>query len=170
MQAKANFTVAHTLPGRLRVAVPSLVAKKELTQAMKLNLAGVPGVTRVSANHYCGSITIYYDPKIVGENAFFEILRNVTREKLIDLKDRHAKKEVNKESEDRQLPETEKDTQPPDLASAADRGILNPWNLAGSVLVGLGFIGPVVPLIPTVPPLLLAAYCYAKGSPNFIIG
>lgn len=167
MLAKANFSVEHTLPGRLRVAVPSLVAKKEPARAMKLNLAGVPGVTRVSANHYCGSITIYYDSKIVGENALHNILENVTRDKQIDLIDRHAKKEENKDLKDRQLPEKEKDTQTQDLASAADKGIWNPWNLAGSVLVGLGFIGPVVPLIPTVPPLLLAAYCYAKGSPRF---
>lgn len=167
MQAKANFTVEHTLPGRLRVAFPSLVAKKELTHGVKINLAGARGVTRVSANHYCGSITIYYDPKIVGENSFFEILRNVTRAKLIEFKDRCAKKEEKKESEDRQLQEKEKDRQTPDFANTADKGIWNLWNLAGCVLVGLGFIGPIVPLIPTVPPLLLAAYCYSKGSPRF---
>jgi uncharacterized membrane protein YbaN (DUF454 family) len=149
------------------VAVPALAAKKELTHGVKINLAGVRGVTRVSANHYCGSITIYYDPKIVGENSFFEILRDATKEKLIEFKDRCGKKEEKKDIEDRQLPEKEKDTQTQDLERVADKGIWNPWNLAGSVLVGLGIIGPVVPLVPTVPPLLLAAYCYAKGSPRF---
>jgi uncharacterized membrane protein YbaN (DUF454 family) len=168
MQAMADFTVEHKLPGRLRVAVPALVAQKELTRGMKVHLAGVPGVSRVNANHYCGSITIYYDPKITAENGFLKILKNVTRENLSEFKDRSTKIiEEKKDSEDRQLPEKEKDAQAKDLASAADKGIWNPWNLAGSVLVGLGFIGPVVPLIPTVPPLLLAAYCYARGSPRF---
>ncbi|MFW6056662.1 MAG: YbaN family protein [Chloroflexota bacterium] len=36
--------------------------------------------------------------------------------------------------------------------------------VAGSVLVGIGVIGIVVPLLPTTPFLLLAAICYAKSS------
>jgi uncharacterized protein len=34
----------------------------------------------------------------------------------------------------------------------------------GSFSLGLGIIGIFLPLIPTTPLLLLAAYCYAKGS------
>ncbi|MBI3195579.1 MAG: YbaN family protein [Ignavibacteriae bacterium] len=40
---------------------------------------------------------------------------------------------------------------------------------AGSLSVLLGVIGIVVPLLPTVPFLLLAAYLYAKGSERFYL-
>ncbi len=40
---------------------------------------------------------------------------------------------------------------------------------AGSLSVILGVIGIVVPLLPTVPFLLLAAYLYAKGSERFYL-
>jgi uncharacterized membrane protein YbaN (DUF454 family) len=35
---------------------------------------------------------------------------------------------------------------------------------AGSISLGVGIVGIVVPLLPTTPFLLLAAYCYSRGS------
>ncbi len=39
--------------------------------------------------------------------------------------------------------------------------------LAGTASVGLGVVGIVVPLLPTTPLLLLAAFCYARSSRRF---
>ena len=41
------------------------------------------------------------------------------------------------------------------------------WTLAGWFCFALGFIGAFLPLLPTVPCMLLAAYCFGRGSERF---
>ncbi len=39
------------------------------------------------------------------------------------------------------------------------------WTGAGLMFVGIGTVGAFLPLLPTVPFLLLALFCFARGNP-----
>lgn len=41
------------------------------------------------------------------------------------------------------------------------------WTAAGLLSVAVGAVGAVVPLLPTAPLMLLAAFCFARGSDRF---
>ena len=41
------------------------------------------------------------------------------------------------------------------------------WRVAGLLSVALGAVGAFVPLLPTVPFLILAAFCFARGAPEW---
>ena len=40
------------------------------------------------------------------------------------------------------------------------------WNACGLIFVGIGIVGAFLPLLPTVVFMLVAAFCFARGSPR----
>ncbi|MBL7177565.1 MAG: hypothetical protein ISS66_17225 [Desulfobacteraceae bacterium] len=83
METKLDYIVKHSLPGRLRVALPDLISNRAMAGRLKERLSNVSGVIRVTTNHFCGSVTIYYDTETMEKRTFLDMLaRHVELKKL----------------------------------------------------------------------------------------
>ncbi len=56
-----GITVAHALPGRVRLKIPKVKDNPELARQAQEKLGLVPGIQRVEANPATGSLVILYD-------------------------------------------------------------------------------------------------------------
>jgi len=56
-----GITVAHALPGRVRLKIPEVKENPELARQAQEKLGRVPGIQRVEANPATGSLLILYD-------------------------------------------------------------------------------------------------------------
>ena len=151
LKTKLYYRVKHSLPGRLRVAFPSLISHKRLIQSMQVYLSNGRGVTRVVINKYSSSITIYYDPKTTEEKDIFYMLDNFTWEKLAQLMG-----QVSKSNE-----EISAKKQPP--KDVREGGV---WKLAGKFFGGVGILGIFIPVLPALPLFFIAAFCQEKADGN----
>lgn len=156
MEKKPPYHIKHSLPGRLRVAFPALAGRREPFRLITTRLSHEKGITHVRASHFCGSITLCYDPQIVKKAFLLDTLQQITREKVFP--------------SDIPLPTVKETTaiqHPPSLNDGKKKNIRRLWNLAGGISLGVGVLGVFLPLLPAVPLFLLAGFCYWRGSPRF---
>jgi len=146
-----TFEMRHAIPGRIRVVFPLLNNRSEAIASVVSRFSGEPGVTKVSSNRYCASITVEYDQTRLKENSLLNVLKRMTVEDLMSLKLRQAGKNSKQMSLEGVL-EGRHERSP----------IL--WTVGGTFFVGMSVVGIVVPGFPTAPFVLLAASCYLRGS------
>ncbi|MEO5360960.1 MAG: DUF454 family protein [Nitrospirota bacterium] len=135
--------VKHSIPGRLRVVSEAFRLNKTLFDAVNTKLLTLSGITGTSLNGSCGSLTIFYDEKLIGEPC---ILRNLSTISMSDNSSHY--------------------NESPPVESLIEQ-VSKPnrlYEAVGGVLAGAGVIGVIVPGIPGIPILLLSAYFLSRSS------
>jgi hypothetical protein len=58
---KLKLQIAHQVPGRIRMKIPSAKGNPELLEQMKATFAVIPGIEEVITNPATGSLVLHYD-------------------------------------------------------------------------------------------------------------
>jgi len=148
--------VRHAVTGRLRVALPAGGRNRQTVACVARRLSGEPGVTRVSANGLCASITLEYDPDRVGQDALLGVLERLTMSDLAAFREPQAVLGPRKIG-----PAGDGSDKAPRQGTGRHRLL---WTIGGTFFVGMSMMGVIMPGLPTAPFVLLAAYCYLRGS------
>lgn len=59
--AKLNLSVAHQVPGRIRMKIPAAKGNPELLEQIKQTFGGLPGIEGIEVNPVTGSVVLNYD-------------------------------------------------------------------------------------------------------------
>lgn len=145
------FNMVHAIPGRLRFVFPHLKNRKEMISHVTGYLFAVPGIDHVHANHFCASITVLYDHRLTEKESLVEHLERMKAEDLIS-----PDAMVMPENRQRRTIEGAPKNRPAKSSAL--------WTIGGTFFVALSFLGIIIPGLPTPPFVILAAYCYLRGS------
>jgi hypothetical protein len=58
---KMKLQIAHQVPGRIRMKVPSVKTNPELAEQIKQTFGAIPGIEQVTINPTTGSVVMHYD-------------------------------------------------------------------------------------------------------------
>ena len=74
----ADTSVVHAIRGRVRLRVPALKTSPDLAEPLQRLLRDQPGVTDVSVNDWCYSVTVTCDPSAWTSDRLCEWLQLLT--------------------------------------------------------------------------------------------
>jgi len=161
--------VIHSIPGRVRLRVPTLKANSNLIRGLQGLLSAQVGVTEVTVAPVCQSVTVVHDPAVWTPESLCLFLQSRNCEDL----DRYACAAL-----------------PDEATSSFARTWLQPWRFlntaesspgstgalqtggpvkSGYWMVGyasmvVGLVMFAVPGVPGVPFLILSTYCFSKAT------
>jgi len=158
-------TVVHVTLGRTRLRVPPLKSDLFLAGSLETLLKVQPGVTDVTVNQSCASLTVNYDPTAWTSESLCRFLQELTREDIQAYPWASASPET-------QVSWTKAWLLFPGFGDApsakgnspAGAPIKPTFGMIGYVSLVVGTALLAVPMVPGIPFLLLSSYCLAKGT------
>jgi len=78
----AATTIVHAIPGRVRLRVPALAIRPRLVKPLEVFLSDQPGVTGVSVNQACCSVTVTYEAGAWSAEKLCELVARLRHEEV----------------------------------------------------------------------------------------
>src|SRR5262245_52610321 len=161
--------VVHSIPGRVRLRVPTLKDNSHLTRCLQALLSAQAGVTEVTVAPVCHSVTVMYDSVVWTPESLCIFLQARTQEELNQYES-VALPEVAASSFTKTWlqPWRFLNTTESELGSTATLQADGParsgyWRVGyASMVVGVAMFA--VPGVPGVPFLILSTYCFSKAT------
>ena len=161
--------VIHSIPGRVRLRVPSLTSGSHLARGLEVLLSAQIGITEAAVNTGCHSVTVVYDPAEWTSESLCMFLHSRSREELelcasVPLADDATNMLPMNWLQPLRFLNTTGGS--PDSKGAFETG--EPvksgyWRLGYASMV-VGAVLLPVPLVPGIPFLMLSSYFFAKAT------
>ena len=176
LQAKLDGPLAatsliHSIPGRVRLRVPTLKAGSHLARGLQALLSAQTGVTEATLNTGCHSVTVVYEPAVWNPDSLCRFLQSRSREELELSASAALANDATATSVSstdwlqpwRLLNKTEGSPESKGTLQTGEQARSGYWT-AGYVCMVVGAILVPVPLVPGIPFLILASYFFAKAT------
>jgi hypothetical protein len=161
--------VIHSIPGRVRLRVPTLRTGSNLVRGLEALLSAQPGVTEAIVNAGCHSVTLVHDPAVWTPESLCLFVQSCSR----DVLDQHASTALPENptssfaktwlqpwrflNMEKRSPDGEGS---PQIDGPVTRGF---WTVGYASMV-VGVVLFAVPGVPGVPFLILSTYCFSKAT------
>ncbi|HEX6825756.1 MAG TPA: hypothetical protein VF077_05500 [Nitrospiraceae bacterium] len=161
--------IIHSIPGRVRLRVPTLKTNSHLARGLERLLSAQAGVIEVTVAPVCQSVTVVYDLSVWTPKSLCIFLQNRDREEL----DQYASAALPDDSTnsfamtwlrpwrflnmEQRSPDGEGS---PQIDGPVTRGF---WTVGYASMV-VGVVLFAVPGVPGVPFLILSTYCFSKAT------
>ena len=167
----AATRVIHSIPGRVRLRVPTLKTDSHLAKGLQALLSGQTGVTEATVNTGCHSVTVVYEQAVWNSESLCRFLQRLSREELelsasaalVDDATATSVSSMDWLQPWRFLNKTEGSPESKGTLQTGEQPKSGYWT-AGYISMVVGAILVPVPLVPGIPFLILASYFFAKAT------